>query len=231
VFALGFVCLAFEYEAQATTDVLPPDPELTPQIEIEVVRTPAQRPPAPPPPPPSPSMERLTLSEVMLVQAVDPPPLPPSPPVPPSLATPPFAARPALPPTPPAPLPPPPPAPRDEIFLVVEDMPRFPACEQQGLADQPLQACADKALLAYIQQNYRVPSMARQNGIAGTAVVSFVIDAEGRIGGLEVMRDPGGGIGTEALRVLEAMPAWIPGRQRGRAVPVRMAIPVRVSYE
>ncbi|MDX1942982.1 MAG: energy transducer TonB [Saprospiraceae bacterium] len=130
-----------------------------------------------------------------------------------------------------APPPPPPPAPvEEEIFKVVEEMPRFPGCEAlASITDK--KACADKKLLEFIYANINYPSIARENNIEGTVVIRFVVSKDGTIDKAEIVREIGGGCGEEALRVVKKMnelsERWSPGKQRGRAVNVYFTLPVR----
>jgi protein TonB len=135
-----------------------------------------------------------------------------------------------------APPPPPPPAPEveEEIFAVVEDAPRFPGCED--LADKKeREICAQKKMLEFIYANIKYPSIARENGVEGTAVIKFVVDKDGKIKAAEVVRDPGAQLGDEAKRVVEMMndmpTPWIPGKQRGKAVKVYFNLPVKFKLQ
>lgn len=137
---------------------------------------------------------------------------------------------------PPAPVlepePEPDPIPEPEVeFMIVEQMPRFPGCED-GTGDKAAKkACADMKLLGYLKENLVYPQIARENTIEGTAVISFVVNKDGSIGDYKILRDPGAGCGKEALRVVKMMnkmkSKWTPGKQRGKAVKVRYNLPVR----
>lgn len=126
--------------------------------------------------------------------------------------------------------PPPPPAPprdQEEIFKVVEDMPRFKACEKLDVSKQEKQNCAKEKMLEYIYTNLEYPEDARKNMASGTAVVQFVIQKDGKVADATVVRDPGYGMGQAALNVVNSMKAWVPGKQRGRAVQVLYTLPVK----
>ncbi len=119
----------------------------------------------------------------------------------------------------------------DEIFIVVEQMPRFAGCEDAELSDGALKTCADQRLLEYIYGNIKYPSIARENGIEGTVFATFVVEKDGSITIPKVLRDIGGGCGKEVLRVIKQMPDWIPGAQRGRKVRVQFNLPVKFSLQ
>lgn len=132
---------------------------------------------------------------------------------------------------PPPPPPPPPPAVEvAEIFKVVEEMPRFPGCEDLG-SNKEKAACAQQKLLEFIYANIEYPAVARENNVQGTVVVRFVVDEKGKVSGVEVLRDVGAGCGAEAARIVNLMNSmperWTPGMQRGRPVKVYFTLPVK----
>lgn len=233
VFTLCFVSLAFEYASAGSGVVQAAPPEPEPEVEIRVVRTPAQQPPQLPPPPPAAPLETFTLTDVIelveLDQASDAElqvefPAPSSPRV--------QVAAPPPPPPPAPPLPPPVIEPEvQEIFKVVEEMPRFPSCEEVELSAADRDRCAAQALQQFISNNFSVPALARENGVEGKAYVMFIVEPDGAISSAEVVRDPGAGIGREALRVVNRMPTWVPGRQRGKAVRVQFVLPFKVTLQ
>ncbi len=140
--------------------------------------------------------------------------------------------------TPPPPPPPPPPAPVSkvrEIFKVVEEMPRFPGCEDMGGTIKEKQACAEGKLMEFIYANIEYPTLAKENGIEGTVIARFVVDANGTISDVSVLRDPGGLTAEEAIRVIELMnempQRWTPGKQRGRPVNVMFTMPIKFKLQ
>ena len=205
--------------------------DLDVDLEVEPPRT--QEAPPPPPPPPPPVIEEIPegveiedMEEMDFVDqsveaesAVDQPP--------------PVVKKNAPPPPPP---PPPPPEPDvEEIFRVVEEMPRFPGCEDMSASREEKKACADKKMLEFIYSHIRYPAIARDNGIEGTVVVQFVVDKDGRVSESQVLRDVGGGCGAEAMRIVKLMnemnERWAPGKQRGIPVRVMFTLPVRFKLE
>ncbi|SFB91220.1 protein TonB [Parapedobacter composti] len=79
------------------------------------------------------------------------------------------------------------------------------------------------AFLAYVQKNYRYPPQAMEIGINGQVILQFVVERDGSLTDIRVLRDLGFGTGEEAMRLLKASPKWSPGVQNGR--------PVRVTYQ
>ena len=112
--------------------------------------------------------------------------------------------------------PPPPPAPKPEVsnkvFDVVEEMPSFPG--GQG------------ALMAFLNSNIKYPVVAQENGVQGRVIVGFVVERDGSITDVKVMRSVDPSLDREAQRVIKAMPKWKPGKQNGSAVRVKYTVPV-----
>ena len=100
----------------------------------------------------------------------------------------------------------------DEIFQFVEDQP----APQGGMA----------AFYKYVNKNIKYPSQARRMGIEGKVYVTFVVDKDGTITDVKVLKGIGAGCDEEAVRVLRGAPKWKPGKQRGRPVKVRMQLPI-----
>jgi periplasmic protein TonB len=105
----------------------------------------------------------------------------------------------------------------EEIFIVVEDQPEFPG--------------GDEARIRFLSENIRYPQMARESGIQGIVFVTFVVETDGSITNVRVLRGIGGGCDEEAIRVIKSMPQWKPGRQRGRAVRVQFNMPIRFTLQ
>lgn len=100
----------------------------------------------------------------------------------------------------------------EEIFMFVEETPEFPG----GLEE----------MYKYLRENIEYPDAARTADIQGKVFVKFVVEKNGKITNVKVLRDIGGGCGQEAKRVVEKMPQWKPGKQRGQAVRCEFNLPV-----
>jgi protein TonB len=94
----------------------------------------------------------------------------------------------------------------DKVFTYVEEMPSFPGGE--------------KKMLAFLQSNLKYPAVAQENGIEGRVYVKFMIDKEGKVRNAEVLKGIGSGCNEEAMRVINSMPDWNPGKQNGTKVKV-----------
>lgn len=122
----------------------------------------------------------------------------------------------------------------EEIYTVVEQLPRYLSAECEKLLDDNLEegkACAHQAMLNYIYQNIKYPAKAIAKGIEGTVVIRFVVDKNGSVQAAEILREIGGGCGIEALRVIEGMSGWEAGMDKGKPVSVYFNIPVKFAFE
>lgn len=122
-----------------------------------------------------------------------------------------------------------------EIFKVTDQMPRFPGCEDIAGTDVEKKQCADKKMLEYVYEKLLYPAEARAAGLEGTVVITFVVEADGRISDAQIVRDIGKGCGMEARRVVNLMKEegirWIPGHKHGKPVRVQFNMPVKFKLE
>ncbi len=104
------------------------------------------------------------------------------------------------------------------VFVVVETMPEFPGGQQ--------------ALFKYLSENVKYPVIAQENGIQGRVICQFVVNKDGAIVDVEVVRSGGDpSLDKEAVRVIKSMPKWNPGKQRGKAVRVKYTVPVNFRLQ
>ncbi len=115
-------------------------------------------------------------------------------------------------------VPPPPPQPKEEeiaeeeIFVVVEEQPEYPG--------------GNAAMMKFLSDNIRYPVIAQENGIQGRVICNFVVERDGSITDVQVVRGVDPSLDREAVRVIKEMPNWKPGKQRGQNVRVRFTLPV-----
>ncbi len=106
----------------------------------------------------------------------------------------------------------------ETVFMVVETMPEFPG--------------GQKALFEFLSKNVKYPVIAQENGIQGRVICQFVVNRDGSIVDVEVVRSGGdASLDKEAVRVIKAMPKWKPGKQRGKAVRVKYTVPVNFRLQ
>jgi len=117
----------------------------------------------------------------------------------------------------------------DLVLTFVEQMPRFPGCEDKA-TNAEREQCATQKLYEYIYNNLSYPNIARENGIEGKVTLRFAIDKKGKVSKVKILRDIGGGCGAVAANVIKGMnnlsQKWIPGRQGGRPVNVWYTLPL-----
>lgn len=99
-----------------------------------------------------------------------------------------------------------------KIFTTVEQMPMYPG--------------GDGALLGYLRDNIHYPTVAAENGVQGRVVVGFVVERDGSITDVKILRGVDPSLDREAMRVVKSMPKWTPGKQNGSAVRVKYQVPV-----
>ncbi len=98
------------------------------------------------------------------------------------------------------------------VFQVVENMPEFPG--------------GRKALMEYLSENIKYPSIAAENNIQGRVICQFTVWKDGTIKDIVVARGIDPSLDREAIRVVQGMPKWTPGKQRGKAVNCRFTLPI-----
>ena len=97
-------------------------------------------------------------------------------------------------------------------FIVVEEMPIFPG--------------GDGEMMKYIANNIKYPQICRENNISGKVFVNFIVNEQGKVDKVKVVRGVDPYLDKEAIRVIQSLPDWTPGRQRGKAVRVQFTIPI-----
>ena len=106
---------------------------------------------------------------------------------------------------------------RQKVYDIVDEMPTFPD--------------GDHELLKYIADNLEYPQEAVDGDIQGTVFVRIIVEPDGSISNTKIVRGIGSGCDEEAIRVVESMPNWEPGRRKGEAVRVYMSIPVSFKLQ
>ena len=102
--------------------------------------------------------------------------------------------------------------PEEKIFEVVEQPASFPG--------------GDAALMSWLNENIKYPVIAQENGIQGRVIIQFVVGRDGTIDDINVVRGVDPSLDKEAVRLVNNMPKWIPGKQGGTAVKVRFTLPI-----
>ena len=103
----------------------------------------------------------------------------------------------------------------EEVFVFVEEQPSYPG--------------GDEARQKYLRDNTKYPAIAMEGNIQGTVYVTFVVEKDGSVSNVKVLRGIGGGCDEEAMRVIKNMPKWAPGKQRGRAVRAQFNMPIKFT--
>ena len=104
-----------------------------------------------------------------------------------------------------------------QVYDMVKDAPEFPG--------------GTKAMMEYLKTNMRYPQIAKENGIQGRVILQFVVDETGKVTDPKILRGVDPALDLEAIRLVEAMPQWTPGKQDGKAVAVRYTVPVSFKLD
>ena len=104
-----------------------------------------------------------------------------------------------------------------KVFDVVEQMPSFPG--------------GDAELMKFLHDHMKYPAVAEENGIQGRVIATFVVERDGSISDVKVIKSVDPSLDKEAIRVLKSMPKWIPGKQNGSAVRVKYTVPVTFKLQ
>ena len=105
----------------------------------------------------------------------------------------------------------------EKTYVVVEQMPAFPG--------------GDAALMKYLSENIKYPEAAEKAGEQGRVVVNFIVEKDGAISNVNVVRSVTPTLDAEAVRVIKAMPKWVPGKQDGQSVRVKYNVPVSFKLQ
>ena len=225
--SLTFVLLSFSWTSYVDNEIVVWDMDFEDDIQLVDPPPTVQKPPPPPPPPP-PIFEEIPETEILEEEQED------------------FIDQDVEDDTvieepiivevedKPIALPPPPPDIVVEVedpFVIVEQMPRFPGCEDITGGHEEKKACADKKMLDYIYSKLTYPMIAIENRVEGTVVVQFVIDKDGKVSDINVVREVGAGCDLAATKVISDMnllpESWTPGKQRGKNVKVLYTLPIK----
>jgi len=201
VLALALVFVAFEWSTQTTKlDASTVVQDVVAEEEIEITR----RDPTPPPPPPPPAPEAPEIIQVVDTKVETRIDI--------NMEDDQSKAQVQT------YTPPPPPKAKEreeeeeEIFVVVENQPEFPG--------------GQAAMMKFLSENIKYPVIAQENGIQGRVICNFVVERDGSITDVQVVRGVDPSLDKEAVRVIQSMPKWKPGMQRGKPVRVRFTLPV-----
>ena len=204
VMVLSLIYIAFEWTDKEVTVYEVIDPDMLAEEEIEIIQTAQELPPPPPPPAPEIVEELNIVEDDVVTESVE-------------INTEDDKNKVvaiSAPVTSSAPI-------EEEedqvIFQVVEKMPSFPG--------------GDAALFKFLNENVKYPVIAQENGVQGRVICQFVVNRDGSIVDVEVVRSVDASLDKEAIRVIKSMPKWSPGQQRGKPVRVKYTLPVNFKLQ
>lgn len=119
----------------------------------------------------------------------------------------------------------------DTSYKETETLPRFAGCEKIVGTEEEKKVCADKKMMNYVYQKLKYPKQARKDGIDGIALVRFVIDKDGTVTDIKVLRGLCKEIKEECIKLVSNMPKWIPGYYKGEPVKVKYTLPIKFNLK
>ncbi len=106
----------------------------------------------------------------------------------------------------------------DDVFMIVEDMPTFRGGDVQRFSN-------------WVRERVKYPQIAQENGIQGKVFIGFIVEPDGSVSNVTVLRSVDKSLDDEAVRVVQSSPRWAPGKQRGQPVRVRFSITVNFQLQ
>ena len=114
-----------------------------------------------------------------------------------------------------------------EVRSTAEVMPYFWGCQEWDGQPEAKRECSNEKLVRFISNYLQYPESAREQGIEGTVYVSFVVEASGLVGDVQLLKDIGYGCGEAAMQLIREMPRWEPAMDGGKPVSVRLNLPIQ----
>ena len=108
-----------------------------------------------------------------------------------------------------------------EPFISVEQMPMLGACTDE--------ACTQTEIMKFIARNFRYPEIAKANGVEGRVILEFVVEKDGKVGRVKILRGLDKHVDKAAIEVVEKLGDFSPGKQIGKAVPVKYTVPIKCT--
>lgn len=199
VMVLSLIYIAFEWTDKEVTVYEVIDPDLLAEEEIEIIQTAQELPPPPPPPAPEIVEELNVVEDDVVTETLE-------------IDTEDDKDKTVVINSPITSTGPAQEVEDNVVFQVVERMPSFPG--------------GDAAMFKYLGDNINYPVIAQENGVQGRVICQFVVNRDGSIVDIVVVRSVDSSLDKEAVRVIKSMPKWSPGQQRGKPVRVKFTLPV-----
>lgn len=118
----------------------------------------------------------------------------------------------------------------EKVYQTVDEMPRFPGCEDLSKEGEREQ-CSQAKLFEFLSKNLKYPAVAKEKAIEGMVVVKFVVQKDGSLADIDIIKGIGSGCDEEVLRIVDLMPKWIPGQNVRKPVAVEFKLPIRFKLD
>ncbi len=120
----------------------------------------------------------------------------------------------------------------DTVYTYVDEMPRFPGCEEDDILGSERQRCADEKMLQFLFENLHFPELNQDENWGSACIIKFIVEKDGSISNVSISRSFGNEkMDREALRVVRSMPKWTPGKHKERPVRVAYNLPLKIRLE
>jgi protein TonB len=108
-----------------------------------------------------------------------------------------------------------------EPFISVEQMPMLGDCKDEE--------CTQREIMKFISRNFKYPEIAKANGVEGRVILEFVVEKDGKVGRVKILKGLDKHVDKAAIEVVEKLPVFSPGKQIGKAVPVKYTVPIKCT--
>ena len=109
----------------------------------------------------------------------------------------------------------------EEAFISVEKMPMLGDCKNED--------CTQSEIMKFIARNFKYPEIAKANGVEGRVILEFVVEKNGKVGRVKILKGLDKHVDKAAIEVVEKLPVFSPGKQIGKAVPVKYTVPIKCT--
>lgn len=118
---------------------------------------------------------------------------------------------------------------QDKVYEKVDQMPLYPGCDASKVKPEDMKACAFKLMAEFMGREVKYPKAAEKAGTQGTVKVKFIVTTDGSLKKVHVIGKVSEELDAEAVRVVRAMPNWVPGMHEGKKVNVAMVLPIKFA--
>lgn len=116
-----------------------------------------------------------------------------------------------------------------EKFENIDEYPRYPGCNDPNKPIEELEECSEVRLMQFIYSNLKYPDVAKSKKLTGNVTVKFTVEKDGKITNAKIDKGLGDGCDEEVMRLVQMMPAWVPGKHEGKTLDVDFILSVKFT--